>query len=116
MPSPAYLALLDEMRDLHIRKSTGYAGDNPDVWCNFRGTEGFGVPAPVGALIRASDKFLRVQSLIKNPAHEMVGEAIEDTLMDLAAYALITICLLREQAAPESKPYIPRTGQTPSER
>lgn len=97
MSSPAYLALLKEMADLHERKAAGYAGDDPDVWRNFRGTEAFGVPAHVGALIRLSDKYLRVQSLLRDPANERVGEAIEDTLMDLAAYALITVCLLRER-------------------
>jgi hypothetical protein len=35
--SPEYLALLDQMRDLHVNKSAGYAGaDNPDPWSNFR--------------------------------------------------------------------------------
>lgn len=96
MSSPAYLALLEEMADLHRRKSAGYVGDDQDVWRNFRGTEVFGVPAYIGALIRMSDKWLRVQSLVSDPANEQVGEALEDTLKDLAAYALIVVCLLRE--------------------
>ena len=31
-----------------------------------------------------------------NPDNEMVGESLDDTLFDLAAYALIAICLRRE--------------------
>jgi hypothetical protein len=38
-----------------------------------------------------------VTNLVKNPLNEQVGENIKDTLMDLAAYALIAICLLEEQ-------------------
>lgn len=84
------------MHRLHEAKAEGYAGDDPDTWRNFRGTAAFGVPAHIGALIRLSDKYLRVQSLVADPTHDLVGEPIRDTLMDLAAYALITICLLEE--------------------
>lgn len=97
--SPAYLALLADMADLHRRKSAGYSGaDNPDAWHNFRRAERIGVPAHMGALLRMLDKVSRVETLIRDPDSEQVGEAIEDTLVDLAAYALITVCLRREAA------------------
>lgn len=96
--SPRYLQLLDEMKDLHVRKSAGYAGaDNPDTFANFRYAELFGVSAFKGCLIRLSDKYIRVANLVKNPANEQCNENIKDTLEDLAAYALIGICLLEEQ-------------------
>ena len=94
---PQYLKLLDEMRELHLKKNAGYSGDNPDRWVNFRMAENFGVSAFLGCLVRMSDKFNRVQNLVKNPRNEQVGEAITDTLMDLASYALISICLLQER-------------------
>lgn len=93
---PNYLKLLDEMRELHLKKNAGYSGDSVDRWANFRMAENFGVTAFLGCLVRMSDKFIRVQNLVKNPKNEMVGEAIEDTLLDLASYALIAICLRRE--------------------
>lgn len=96
--SPRYLQLLDEMRDLHIRKSAGYAGeDNPDTFANFRYAELFGVSPLKGCLVRLSDKYIRVANLIRNPANEQCNENIKDTLKDLAAYSLIAICLLEEE-------------------
>lgn len=95
--SLAYLALLDKMADLHREKNAGYAGiGNPDPWRNFRMAEEFGVAAWRGALIRASDKWSRIISLLENPDNEQVGESVEDTLFDLAAYCLIVICLRQE--------------------
>lgn len=100
MASKAYLKLLKDMEDLHIRKNAGYSGaENPDAWANFRMAEQFGVSAFQGCLVRMSDKYIRVTNLVKNPANEQVGESIKDTLKDLAAYALIAICLLEETEA-----------------
>lgn len=85
------------MKELHIKKNAGYAGEgNKDPWANFRLSESFGVSPILGCLVRMSDKFIRVQNLIKKPSNEQVGENIKDTLMDLASYALITICLMEE--------------------
>ena len=100
--SPEYLALLDEMKSLHIRKNAGYAGvGNVDPWANFRMSEGFGVDTLRGVLVRLSDKYIRVQNLLRDPNNEQVGESIDDTLMDLSAYALIAICVRRQQADEE---------------
>lgn len=104
MNSKDYLQLLEEMADLHKRKSAGYSGaENPDPWANFRGSEKLGIKPSVGALIRLQDKVARIQALVRNPANDQVGESIEDTLMDAAAYCLITICLLREEQAAAEK-------------
>ena len=95
-----YLELLDELRSLHAAKNAGYSGrTNPDSWANFRQAEGFGVSALLGCLVRLSDKFARVQNLVKDPSNEQVGEKLRDTLMDLAAYSLIAICLSEEPPA-----------------
>lgn len=95
--NPAYLKLLEDMKDLHIKKNTGYSGDSNDDWANFRMSEALGIPAHMGALVRMSDKWIRITNLVKNPNFDQVGESIIDTLMDLAAYCLIVICLLREK-------------------
>mgnify|MGYP000885747349 CR=1 FL=1 len=93
---PTYLSLLEAMKELHIKKNRGYSGERKDRWANFRMAEGFGVTALQGCLVRMSDKFIRIQNLMQNPENDQVGEAIEDTLMDLASYALIAICLRKE--------------------
>lgn len=98
MASQKYLKLLDDAKELHIRKNAGYSGaDNPDPWANFRMAEAFGVSPFKGCLVRMSDKYIRVTNLVKNPDNEQVGESIKDTLKDLAAYALIAVCLLEEE-------------------
>ena len=94
--SPRYLALLDKMADLHRAKAAGYSGEK-DTWANFREAEAWGITPLAGCLVRMGDKYRRVQNLIRNPANEQVGEALTDTLMDLAAYALIAICLIEEE-------------------
>jgi hypothetical protein len=97
MHSEEFLADLERLAELHRAKSAGYAGavDN-DPWYNFRTSEAFGVPAHIGVLVRMGDKWSRLQSLIRNPANEQVGESIYDTLDDIASYALIEKDLYRE--------------------
>ena len=93
-----FLSLLDSMKETHLKKSAGYAGiDNPDTFANFRLSEMLGVSPFLGCMVRLSDKFTRVVNLIKNSKNEQVGERLEDTLLDLASYALIAICLLKEE-------------------
>lgn len=107
-PSKRFMELTDSMRDIHKRKNAGYAGDCNDPWANFRYSELFGIPAFKGCLVRLSDKFIRIANLTKNPKNEQVGEAITDTLLDLANYAVIAICLY-EESIQQGKP----TGDAP---
>lgn len=95
---PRFFELLESLADTHDRKNAGYAGaDNPDPLANFRTSEKFGVSAFLGCMVRLSDKFIRITNLIRDPSNERVGEAITDTLIDLAAYALIAIILWEEK-------------------
>lgn len=92
--SARYLELLETMRDLHISKGAGYSGsDNPDTFANFYEAEAWGSTALQGALIRLGDKYRRLQVISRRPIDEQVGETFVDTAIDLAAYALIAICL-----------------------
>lgn len=100
--SPTYLKMLEDMADLHVRKAAGYSGDK-DTWANFREAIEWGTTPLQGCLIRLGDKYRRVQNLVRNPANDQVGEPVKDTLQDLAAYALIAICLLEEEEAVENK-------------
>lgn len=93
-----YKKLLEDAWELHENKNAGYAGaDNPDAFANFRMSEAFGVSALDGCLVRMSDKYIRVTNLRKDANNERVGESVKDTLKDLAAYALIAVCLLEEE-------------------
>ena len=79
-------AILNEIRQLHNRKNTDY-GDSFD-----KTLDEFGL---VASATRMSDKFNRFKSLIKNPA-QVHDEKIEDTLIDLASYAIMTIKWMRQ--------------------
>lgn len=91
---PGFLALLDELRELHCKKGADY-GTGTDPFANIRGSEAFGIPAWVGALVRANDKMVRLQAAAKG--QNLVNESIEDSLLDLAAYALIALAIRREE-------------------
>lgn len=95
---PEYLKLLDEMRALHQRKAADY-GRGADPFANVRSSGEFGIPAWVGVMVRTNDKLHRVKSFIANGS--LKNESIDDSLMDLAAYALIALVLLREGRAAE---------------
>ena len=95
------------MREMHVAKSAGYAGDSEDRWANFRVSERFGVQAFTGTLVRMGDKFIRIQNLVANPANEQVGENLKDTLMDLASYSLIALCISKENG----KKLVAKKGQ-----
>lgn len=108
MASGRFLALVEDMKRMHVGKSAGYAGrDNPDTWSNFRAAERLGLDPLQGVLLRASDKWSRICALARDPANEKVGESLDDTLMDLASYALIAICLRREAALGREEPVWP---------
>ena len=79
-------SILNEIKQLYNRKNADY-GDSFDKTLNE-----FGL---VASATRMSDKFNRFKSLIKNPA-QVQDEKIEDTLIDLASYAIMTIKWMRQ--------------------
>lgn len=85
--------VLEELRDLHERKAKDY-GKDEDPLANVKGSEQWGVPAWQGAMIRATDKVVRLQSYARKG--ELANEGVEDSLMDLAVYAMIALILFRE--------------------
>lgn len=78
-------SILNEIRQLYNRKNSDY-GDSFD-----KTLDEFGL---VASATRMSDKFNRFKSLIKNPP-QIQDEKIEDTLIDLASYAMMTIKWMR---------------------
>lgn len=81
-------AILNEIRQLHNRKNADY-GDSFD-----KTLDEFGL---VASATRMSDKFNRFKSLIRCSSSARVeDEKIEDTLIDLASYAIMTIKWMRQ--------------------
>lgn len=90
---PRFHALLKQIGDLHDKKQADYGRTN-DPFANVRASEDFGVAPWVGAMIRANDKMRRLQTAARGST--LANEGVEDSLMDLAVYALIALVLFRE--------------------
>ena len=50
----------------------------------------------VSAVTRISDKYNRLCNLVTNPDTDDLGESIEDTLKDMAAYCIMTLMKIRD--------------------
>ena len=92
---PRFHRVLDEMRALHNKKSADY-GQGQDPLANVRASKEFGVPTWVGVAIRMNDKMIRLKSMAKNGA--LANEPLEDSLIDLACYAVLALVLYREES------------------
>ena len=93
---PDFYKLLDEIREIHSNKNHDYSGEG-DPFRNFKLSEDMGIPAWKGVLVRLSDKFSRLCSFARKEELKVKDENIEDTLKDMAIYALICILLYRER-------------------
>lgn len=93
-----FLAVLQEIADLHMRKSLDYGVDE-DALANIRaGGEAIGVDPWKGCVLRISDKMQRLKAFCRRGTCEFDG--VEDTLADIAAYAAIALVMVRESAPP----------------
>lgn len=82
-----FLAILKQMYDLYQKKNTDY-GNSFDKQLDEDGL--------LVSKIRLSDKLNRFSNLIKNSA-EVQDEKIEDTLIDLANYTVMTLTWLERK-------------------
>ncbi len=85
--------LLTELGELHDRKQADYGRDD-DPFANVRSTERWGMPAWIGAMMRANDKVHRLQSYALNG--NLANEGVEDSLRDIAVYAVIALVLFEQ--------------------
>ena len=95
--SREFLAVLDELRSLHMRKTLDYGVDE-DALSNIRqSADVVNMPAWAGAILRISDKMHRLKAYFRRGKVEFDG--VEDTLKDIACYAAIALVLYREAEA-----------------
>lgn len=95
---PLFFDVLEQMKEIHAAKNSDYNYNQKGPLDNFKESEKFGVDPFIGVLIRLSDKYARVKSLCikENMTGEVRDESIEDTLIDLANYAILAIVVRRE--------------------
>jgi len=78
--------ICDDMHDLYVRKNRDYGSSVTDTYKKF-GITSF--------LVRIADKFNRVTNLVGKDENLVKDEKIEDTLMDLANYAILALIELK---------------------
>lgn len=76
------------LHDLYYRKNSDYGGSV---------TETFNKYGLVSFLVRLEDKLNRARSLTQKGSAKVNDEKIEDTLMDMANYAMLAVIELRMQ-------------------
>ncbi len=96
-------------------KNQDYCGpQGSDPFKNFRTPEFFGfASAEQGFLTRMCDKFARVSSFVQAGVLQVKDETVEDTLIDLANYAILLAGFIRDRR--ESKWEGPRVAKDESE-
>jgi hypothetical protein len=93
--SREFLAILEELKSLHLAKTLDYGVDE-DALSNIRqSADVVNMPAWAGCILRISDKMHRLKAFFRRGKCEFDG--IEDTLKDIACYSAIALVLYREQ-------------------
>lgn len=80
--------LTKQMSDTFAAKREDYGQTTSETYDKF---------GPVSMLTRMYDKMGRLENLLVKSKQNRVGEKVEDTLLDLANYALITILEIRKR-------------------
>ena len=84
----SFKTIADELCALYERKNNAYGNSFGDTY------QKLGL---ISAVTRISDKYNRLCNLATNPNIDNLGESIEDTLKDLAAYSIMTLMEIRKK-------------------
>lgn len=79
--------IASELGELYEKKNKCYGNSFSNTY------QKLGIVTAIG---RISDKYERLCTLVKNPDIDDLGESIEDTLRDMAAYCIMTLIELRK--------------------
>ena len=92
--SSRFHEILESLGELHDKKQADYGLDN-DPFANVRASQSWGMPAWVGAMVRATDKVRRLQTFARKG--ELRNESVIDAFDDLAVYAIIARVLYEQE-------------------
>jgi len=97
--------LCTRLQDIVRAKNTDYTCATSDPFANFKAVEALGIATPVqGLLTRMTDKLSRAASLTSgNKPQAVLNESLEDTLLDLANYALLLTALIKDEKESNEK-------------
>ena len=83
-----FRAIADEIAALYEKKDAAYGNSFGSTY------EKLGI---ISAVTRISDKYNRLCNLATNKSIDNLGESIEDTLKDMAAYCIMTIMEMQNE-------------------
>jgi hypothetical protein len=104
------LDILDNMQKVYEAKDNDYSATGLPMG-NLRKCEDAGIDAWRGCLVRIGDKISRLENFLKEKEYLVISEKAEDTVVDLANYAILMSCLLEEIKKPYSDYYLNITEQ-----
>ena len=81
-----FKAIANDLGELYEKKNAAYGNSFGETY------QKLGI---ISAVTRISDKYNRLCNLATNPNIDNLGESLEDTLKDLASYAIMTLIELR---------------------
>lgn len=89
---PEFEQVILEVINMHRVKGNDY-GTSSDFFANVSQSSDWGVDPWVGAMMRLNDKVVRLQQAAQGVF--LKNEGIEDSMLDIATYAIIALCLYR---------------------
>ena len=104
------LNILDNMQAVYEAKDSDYSASGLPMG-NLRKCEDAGIEAWRGCLVRIGDKMSRLENFLKEKEYLVISEKAEDTVIDLANYAILMSCLLEEVKKTHSDYYFTLTDQ-----
>lgn len=98
------LDILNNMQAVYEAKDSDYSATGLPMG-NLRKCEDAGIEAWRGCLVRIGDKMSRLENFLKEKEYLVISEKAEDTVIDLANYAILMSCLIEEIKPPHSDYY-----------
>ena len=102
--SETALDILENMQKVYEAKDSDYSATGLPMG-NLRKCEDAGIDAWRGCLVRIGDKMSRLENFLKEKEYLVLSEKAEDTVIDLANYAILMSCLIEEVKKPYSQYY-----------
>ena len=98
-------ATVARMRETLVAKNADYSGATDDALANFNRVELLGIAATeTGFLTRMLDKMMRIATFVGRGTLAVKDEAVDDTVLDLANYAILLHAQIADRRASGRRP------------
>lgn len=90
-----FAKIMNDLIDLHQKKNHDYAGG--EYLSDLISSKRMGITPWKNALLRIQQKMSRLESFAKQGEFKVADEKLEDTLKDMAVYAILCLMLYRHK-------------------